>query len=135
MLSSFRRNRRKQKLFSHSENYYPTLGSHYFRVIQGDIQGTWIQVLIELYTVCFSNVYLYSTLTTNSASVSNYNHDVNLFLFMAYWLPSFIPSSIIFEDCFLVFDDMSSPANLGTKCNRGMGSWSTKNQVKHSIRL
>lgn len=45
---------------------------------------------------CFSNVYLYSTLTTNAASVSNYNHDVNLFLVMAYWLPSFIPRSIIF---------------------------------------
>ncbi len=55
-----------------------------------------------VHRVCFSNVYLYSTLTTNSASISNYNHDVNLFLFMAYWLPSFIPSSIIFEDWFFV---------------------------------
>lgn len=49
-----------------------------------------------VHRVWFSNVYLYSTLTTNSASISNYNHDVNLFLVMAYWLPSFIPSSIIF---------------------------------------
>lgn len=102
-----------KNIFSHSGNYYRNHVSF--------SSAYWV-----VHRVCFSNVYLYSTLTTNSASISNYNHDVNLFRFMAYWLPSFIPSSIIFEDCFLVFDDMSSPANLGTKFNRGIGSWSTK---------
>lgn len=54
--------------------------------------------------VFFPNVYSYSTLTTNSASVSNFNHDVNLFPVTPYWLPSLIPSSIIFSwDCFLFF--------------------------------
>lgn len=52
--------------------------------------------VIELYTAWLSNVYLYSTLTTHSASISDYNHDVNLFLFMAYYFPSFTPSFIIF---------------------------------------
>lgn len=67
----------------------------------------------------FPNVYSYSTLTTNSASASNFNHDVNLFPVTAYWLPSLIPSSIIFfRDCFLFFCwwwwcDFSRQSNLG----------------------
>lgn len=69
--------------------------------------------------VFFPNVYSYSTLTTNSASASNFNHDVNLFPVTAYWLPSLIPSSIIFfRDCFLFFCwwwwcDFSRQSNLG----------------------
>lgn len=75
-----------------------------FSYIAETITELWDAIILvsfrDVYCVvhrgCFSNVYLYSTLTTNSASISNYNHNVNLFLFMAYWLPSFIPSSIIF---------------------------------------
>lgn len=70
--------------------------------------------------VFFPNVYSYSTLTTNSASVSNFNHDVNLFPVTPYWPPSLIPSSIIFSwDCFPFFvavivvdDDVPSADNL-----------------------
>lgn len=56
-----------------------------------------------VHTACCSNVYSYSTLTTNAAAVSNFNHDVNLFPVMAYWLPSLIPSSIIFWRLLLGF--------------------------------
>lgn len=69
--------------------------------------------------VFLPNVYSYSTLTTNSASVSNFNHDVNLFPVTPYWLPSLIPSSIIFSrDCFFLYcvvivdDDVPSADNL-----------------------
>lgn len=54
-----------------------------------------------------SNAYLYSTLTTN-ASISNRNHDVNLFLVTPYWPPSSLPGSIIPADCFSVIDDMDA---------------------------
>lgn len=74
---------------------------------------------------------MYSTLTTDPVSISNYNHDVNLFLFMAYWLPSFIPSSIIFEDCFLLFDDVEFTSQSGHQIQQRDGKLVHKNQVKH----
>lgn len=52
----------------------------------------------------FPNVYSYSTVTTNAVSDSNFNQNVNLFPVTPYWLPSLIPSSIIFSwDWFLFF--------------------------------
>lgn len=61
----------------------------------------------SIISLCGSNAYLYSTLTTN-ASIPNRNHGVNLFPVTPYWPPSSPPSSIIFADCFLVIDDMDA---------------------------
>lgn len=54
---------------------------------------------------------------------------------MAYWFPSSIPSSIIFEDCFLLFDDVRAPADLCTKFKQRSGNLVLKNQVKLGIHL
>lgn len=83
-----------------------------------------------VHRVCFSNVYLYSTLTTNSASISNYNHDVNLFLVMAYWLPSFIPSSIIFWRLLLGIWWCEFSSQSGHQIQKD-SALVHKNQVKH----
>lgn len=118
--------RGKKKLFSHSGNYYRNSEKPLFWCHSGG--AYWV-----VHRVCFSNVYLYSTLTTNS--ISNYNHDVNLFPFMAYWLPSFIASSIIFWRLLLVIWWCEFSSQSGHQIQQREGKLVCKNQVKNVIYL